>query len=135
MSTRSFKVFSDSISMYLEQKIIWQRVLLFAVSACRINSKAVFSKKKKKRKKTNEINKKVKTGLKLGPCTWKFYYGATLAGHFHFGLRFTISVHKFQSTTTSMDILPPRYSFIACACAHMNELKMPLIKLNYKRLF
>ena len=30
---------------------------------------------------------------------------------------------QFPSTTTSVDISPPRYSFIACACARMNELK------------
>ena len=48
-----------------------------------------------------------------------------LAGHFHFRLRSPIIfVHKFWSTTTtSVDISPPRYSFIACTCVHMNELK------------
>ena len=49
--------------------------------------------------------------------------GASFAVHFHFRLRSTISVHKFPSTTTSVNISPPRYSLIACACAHMNELK------------
>ena len=56
--------------------------------------------------------------------TQKFYHGATLAGHFHFRLRSTISVHKFRSTTTSVDISSPQYSFITCAWARMNELKM-----------
>ena len=34
------------------------------------------------------------------------------------------TVHRFRSTTTSFDISPPRYSFIASTCARMNELKM-----------
>ena len=37
------------------------------------------------------------------------------AGHFYFCLQSTISIYKFQSTTTSIDISPPRYSFIVCA--------------------
>ena len=68
-------------------------------------------------------------GLELRPCTRSqtFFHGATLAGHFHFRLRSTISVHKFRLTTTSVDILPPQFSFIACACASMNELKNGVI--------
>ena len=33
----------------------------------------------------------------------------------YFRLRSTISVHKFRSTTTFVNISPPRYSFITCA--------------------
>ena len=40
---------------------------------------------------------------------------------------------QFPSTTTSVDISPPRYSFIACACACMNKLNTPKCpKVNLK---
>ena len=54
-------------------------------------------------------------GLEVGPNTRK---SKVLLS----GLWSTTSVHKVQSKTTSVDILPPRYSFIACPCARMNEL-------------
>ena len=57
---------------------------------------------------------------------WKMYFLIIVqefVGHFHFRLRSTTSIHKFQSTSTSVDISPPRYSFIACACTCINELK------------
>ena len=48
------------------------------------------------------------SNLVRGHESQKFHHGATLAGHSPFRLRSTISVHKFRSLTTSVDISSPR---------------------------
>ena len=55
--------------------------------------------------------------LELGPCTRKSKVHARRT------LSLPSTVHNFRSTTTSIDISHPRYSFVACACARRNELK------------
>jgi len=41
-----------------------------------------------------------------------------------------LTYFRLQSTT-SVDITPSRYSFIGCACVHMNELKMMYFKRGF----
>ena len=82
----------------------------------------------KTKRKKKQI-KKVSTSLELGPCTTEPRSQDTFTSVY--GL-------QFPSTTTSVDIAPPRYSFIACVCTHMNELKnefqMGIEPMNFRSL-